>query len=428
AVLVGEVITALLVVRCLFLGEGAAGTIRRGWPFLSAFHPRTVLDTPVTAAAFSQARADLDPAVMRALFTADAARGDLPEPVGARRFGLLLTAVDSTVFNLANTDEVASRFATPSGGRRPQARVTTLGLCGTRRIRAAALDSYDVAETTLFDQILHTLGPGTLNLADRGFFSLDRWLRAAATGAHLLWRVKNGHTSLPARVLRTLPDGSHLVRLRESDSMLCRRRARLGEVTAPRLPDTVARLVEFVVTTRDAAGKKTTSRLRILTTLLDHTTYPAGEIAACYAERWQIELTYKAIKSTLRGPATDLRGRSARLAEQELWGLLYVHNTLIDQAVTAAIDLDVDPDEISYAVVVRAVRDHITGHRPCTACGHQPTPADLTATIGAAPRNRPDRHRTSPRTPKERQTQHTRYVTYTIEITPSDLPKADEAT
>ncbi|MEX5713995.1 hypothetical protein AB1484_39020, partial [Parafrankia sp. FMc6] len=42
AVLVGEVITALLVVRCLFLGEGAAGTIRRGWPFLSAFHPRTV--------------------------------------------------------------------------------------------------------------------------------------------------------------------------------------------------------------------------------------------------------------------------------------------------------------------------------------------------------------------------------------------------
>ena len=35
-------------------------------------------------------------------------------------------------------------------------------------------------------------GPGQLSLADRGFFSMDRWLRYSGTGAHLLWRVKNG--------------------------------------------------------------------------------------------------------------------------------------------------------------------------------------------------------------------------------------------
>ncbi|MEV5494430.1 IS3 family transposase [Nonomuraea fuscirosea] len=40
-----------------------------------------------------------------------------------------------------------------------------------------------------------------VNLADRGFFSMDRRIRASATGAHLVWRVKNGAKSLPARLV-----------------------------------------------------------------------------------------------------------------------------------------------------------------------------------------------------------------------------------
>jgi hypothetical protein len=84
------------------------------------------------------------------------------------------------------------------------------------------------------------LAPGTLNLADRNFFSMDRWLRFAATGAHLAWRVKNGASSLPARIIERLPDGSYLVRLHESDTMRTRRRKVGGDPHAERLPDTVA--------------------------------------------------------------------------------------------------------------------------------------------------------------------------------------------
>jgi len=62
---------------------------------------------------------------------------------------------------------------------------------------------------------------------------------------------------------------------------------------------------------------------------------------------------------------------------------------------------------------------------PCAGCGHRPSPAGLTAAITAAPRNRTDRHRTSPRTTKERATQRTRKVAYTIEITAPELPKTD---
>ena len=72
---------------------------------------------------------------------------------------------------------------------------------------------------------------------------MDRCLRFSATGAQLCWRVKNGAMSVPVKTLETLPDGSELVMLHESDGMRGRRRRDTGDKTAARLPDTVARLV-----------------------------------------------------------------------------------------------------------------------------------------------------------------------------------------
>lgn len=206
--------------------------------------------------------------------------------------------------------------------------------------------------------------------------------------------------------------------------MLTHRRTTTGDTLAPRLADITARLVEFTVTLTDRAGKTTTSRFRVLTTLLDHEACPAVAIAECYALRWQVELAYKTIKSTLRGGNRRLRGQTPEAAEQEIWGLLTVYNALIGHAVATAVDLGIDPDEISFTVVLRAVRDHLATHTPCHACGHHNTPTNLRTMIATGPRNRTNRTRTSPRTRKERQTQHTRDVTYTITITESNLPKA----
>jgi hypothetical protein len=157
---------------------------------------------------------------------------------------------------------------------------------------------------------------------------------------------------------------------------------------------------------------------------VDHEKYPAKDVAECYAQRWQVELAYTTIKSTLRGSGRRLRGQSPDLAEQEIWGLLTVYNALVDQAITTAIDLGVDPDEISFTVVLRATRDHVA--KPCQACGHHANDFDLTAEITTGPRNRTNRSRTSPRTARDRRTQHTRNAQYTIEITQTNLPKTHE--
>jgi len=68
--------------------------------------------------------------------------------------------------------------------------------------------------------------------------------------------------------------------------MLARRRRESRNHAAPRLPDTIARLVTFMIMTETASGKRKATRVRVLTTLLDHEEFPAREIAELYAQRW----------------------------------------------------------------------------------------------------------------------------------------------
>ena len=420
-VLTGLVTVTAVLGLCLFRRESYDLVLARVLPG----SPAQVLDGgPPTGQALSSARARLDPDSMRAVF--EHAAAVMPTAgAGSYVFGLLLTAFDGTVLDLAATGDIAAAYATPSGGKYPQARLVTLVTCGTRWIIAAAQDSSARSEQHLVDRLTGALQPGTLNLADRNFFSMHRWIRFTATGAHLAWRVKNGVKSLPARIIGMLPDGSALVRLHESDSMLSYRRTKAGHTSPPRLPDTIARLVEFTLTVTDQAGKARTTRFRILTTLLDHEQYPAEQIAQTYAQRWQVEIIYLRLKVTLREPGTRLRGQTPRLTEQEIYGLLTVYNALVRLAVAAAVILDVDPDEINFAAVLALTRT-ATSTR-CTQCGHtsdSPT-QDLITAITTQPRNRTARQRTSPRTTTQRHTQRTRNVSYTITIVTPDLPESN---
>jgi hypothetical protein len=420
-VLTGVVTVVAIFGLCLFRRENYDLVLAR---VLAGSRRRVIDGGPPTGQALSTARARLAPDGMRTVFEQTAAVMPAAGPE-SYAFGLLLTAFDGTVFDLAATADIAARFATPSAGRFPQARLVTLVVCGTRWIVAARLGSSGLSEQHLVDQLLDTLLPGTLNLADRNFFSMARWARCAATGAHLAWRVKNGAKSLPARIVRVLPDGSATVRLHESDAMLTDRRAKTGDRSLPRLADILARLVEFTLTVTDSTGRTRTSRFRILTTLLDHDAYPADQVAAVYAERWQVEIVYLRVKATLRGSGTRLRGQTPDLAVQEIWGLLTVYNALVGLAVAAAVVLGVDPDEISFAAVLALTRASAATDPGCVQCGHRPDSpiTDLVTAITAQPRNRTTRQRSSPRTKAQRQTERTRDVSYTITIVASNLPK-----
>ena len=413
-----------VIAGCLFTGQGHDQVLRTvfAMPGLDPAAP----GTPVpTGPALSKARARSGEHVARRAFELDAARTDAELGIGQLWHGMEVTAIDGTTAALDANDELDAAFGVPAGGKNPVLRLVAVVRTATRRWAAAAAGGYHDGENTLADQLESALAPGTLNLADRGFFSMDRFLRFSATGADLCWRVKNGAKSVPFKTLKTLPDGSELVMLHESDSMRARRRRDAGDKTAARLPDTTARLVQFTIVTRTRGGRAKTSVIRLLTTLLDHEKHPAREIAVLYAERWQIEIAFLHLKKTLRGARRVLRGKSEALARQEAWAFLLVHNMIAAVAARAAALAGIDPDLIPFTAVLGLVRAGLHADTRCVDCGHLPADplGQLIGDITAHPRHRPGRKRTSGRTAAERRSRPTEEATYTITITPSNLPQ-----
>ena len=389
--------------------------------------------TPVpTGPAYSKARERHGEAPARAMFEFDAARGDIPAGQDGTAFGLEITQIDGTTLELFGDPLLAEEFGVPAPGARPLLRLVGLLHSGTRRWKAAVIGRYLDGENALADQLQDAFGPGQLSLADRGFFSMDRWLRFSGTGAHLLWRVKNGAKCVPFKTLEVLRDGSELVLLHESTSMRARRRKAAGDPALPSLPDTTARLVCFTVLTRTRGGRVKTTQIRLLTTLLDPGRCPAGELAVLYQKRWLIEIAFLHLKRTVRGPRRPLRGQSPELARQEAWALLLIHNITATAAARAAGSAGLDPRLIPFTAVLGLIRSHVAADTCCRHCGHRPASADATlaslnTAILAIPRHRTGRQRTSGRTAAERRTRHTEEVTYTIGITKSNLPQWDIA-
>ena len=248
----------------------------------------------------------------------------------------------------------------------------------------------------------------------------------SGTGAHLAWRIKNGAKSVPLKTLKTLPDGSELVMLHESDGMRARRRGGTGDLRAERLPDTTARLVTFTITATTRSGRTKTTRMWVLTTLLDHEAYPAGNrrpVCRKMANRNRVP------------PFQEDRPRPPPAAARP------VSRTGPPGSLGAAAH----PQHHRHRIcprrrnrrhrprphpVHRRARPHPLPRRrrnPCRHCGHRPASplASLNTAILALPRHRQGRQRTSGRTAAERRTRHTEEVTYTIEITKSNLPKWD---
>src|SRR6266566_3660069 len=88
-----------------------------------------------------------------------------------------------SAFSLARNGVLEGGFGTPADGARPLLRVTAHVRTATFRWMGAAIGGYHDGENALADQLEDSFGPGILNLADRGFFSMHRWLRFSARGA-----------------------------------------------------------------------------------------------------------------------------------------------------------------------------------------------------------------------------------------------------
>jgi len=296
-------------------------------------------------AAISHARDRLGAAPMALLFERVAAPLAGRDTPGCWLAGRRLVAIDGYCLDLADTAANDSHFGRPgvNKGERsafPQARVVALAECGTHAMFQAAIGPYTSTENALAAELLPRLQAGMLCLADRGFYSFTAWQDAGAAGADLLWRVKD---NLKLDPVQKLPDGSFLADI--FDSTGDRRRAHPSRV----------RVIEYTIEDgRDPAGP-----FRLITTILDHRTAPAIELAAAYAQRWEIETSFDELKTHQRGPRAVLRSKSPELVTQEIWGHLCCHYAIRTLMFDAAEHAGHDPDRLSFVAALRISRRSI---------------------------------------------------------------------
>ncbi|HXZ71100.1 MAG TPA: transposase domain-containing protein [Streptosporangiaceae bacterium] len=179
--LTAKMTVVCVLAGCLFPGEGYDGVLATAFG-LPGLHLKPGTTVP-TGPAFSKARALLGEQVMKRAFELDAARGDAELGIGAAWKGLETTAIDGTTADLFSNDGLADAFGVPAGGSKPQLRIVAHVRTGSRRWIAAAIGGYRDGENALADELGGSFKPGMINLADRGFFSMDRWLRFSAAGA-----------------------------------------------------------------------------------------------------------------------------------------------------------------------------------------------------------------------------------------------------
>lgn len=303
-----------------------------------------------TKAAIFKARQRLGAEPLRSLYVGTA------RPLGTRKTPGVwlrdwrLMSLDGTCLDVADTEVNETAFGRPGSGRGegrgafPQLRLVGLCEVGTHAIVDAALGPYTRGETTLAREVLRSLGPGMLCLADRNFYSGALWAEAVATGADLLWRVKSAFTLTRQQ---DLPDGSWLA-------------VTGGRDAARRGYDHLVRVVDYRL---DDPGRPGQDGYRLLTTILEPQAAPAAELAACYAQRWEIETALGELKTHQRGRRMVLRSKQPDGVYQEAYGHLCVHyaiRTLMHQAALAA---KLDPDRLSFLRSLRAVR-RTTGSHP----------------------------------------------------------------
>ena len=264
---------------------------------------------------------------------------------GAFYRDLRLISVDGTCLDVADTEPNEQAFGRPGSHRRegggafPQLRLVALAESGTHAIIDAALGPYTSSERTLADRLWSSLSEGMLCLADRGFYSFERYQKAAGTGAQLLWRVSS-KVGLPRE--RTLPDGSYLTHISKENHGRKRRRG------------LQARVVEYRL--EDPGLRDQDQRYRLLSTILDPQAAPAGELAALYPKRWELESTLDELKTHQRGPRVVLRSKLPEGVYQEAYGYLCTHYAIRRVMHDAALAAELVPNRLSFIRGLRAAR------------------------------------------------------------------------
>ena len=279
-------------------------------------------------------------------------------------------SLDGSSFSMPDTPSLQAHFGQPSaqaeGCGFPVAHMLALFHAGTGlllRVIASPGRTHDMRHAA----VLHPeLAEGDILLADRGFASFAHMALLFQRNLHALFRchqkqivnfrVGRKHTS-QRKSRKGMPRSRYLRRLGRWDQLV----EYAKPTTKPKwmeddawatLPATLqVRELRYLTPQR---GHRTRV-ITLVTTLLDPQAYAASELADLYLSRWQIEVNFRHLKTTMRMEVLHCKRVDGILKELHMFAVVYnlVRLVMLEASHRQKVPLD----RISFIDALRWLRD-----------------------------------------------------------------------
>jgi hypothetical protein len=202
-------------------------------------------------------------------------------------------------------------------------------------------------ELSLLHRLLDTFKPGDLALADRGFSCYTLLALLFMNGVPALFRL---HHARGGDLRRGKRLGKHDRLVVWQKPKNWERRYLPLALWRRIVPELSVRILRYRL---HRPGYRTRS-LTLVTTLVDAQLYPAEQLALLYAKRWQIELWFRDIKTSMGMEV--LRCQSPKMIHKELELFLIAYNLIRCLMIQANQNHPVELQRLSFKGTVDSVR------------------------------------------------------------------------
>lgn len=325
---------------------------------------------PFTATAYCAARMRLPLAVFAVLLQRVCA-ALIPETQETGRWhGHRTWTMDGSSFSMSDTPALQARFGQPSAQAKgcgfPVAHMLALFHAGTgflTHVVASPMRTHDMK----FAATMHPdMEEGDILVADRGFASFAHLALLFKRKMHAVFRchqkqivsfrVGRKHTK-QRKSVKGLPRSRYLRRLGRWDQLVeyskpLTKPTWMDKDAYAALPETLElRELRYVTPQRGYRTRVIT----LVTTLLDPEIYPAADLAKLYLSRWQIEVNFRHLKTTMG--LEVLHCKSVEGVTKELYMFTIVYNLVRLVMLEASRRQQVPLERISFVDALRWLRD-----------------------------------------------------------------------
>ena len=276
--------------------------------------------------------------------------------------GLVVKSIDGSSVQLEDTPENQASYPQPSS-QKPGCGFPVMGVMGVLNHSHGGWEDFATSTESAHDapvahKLLHNFGEGDLACADRAFCTyeiISLLLGAGCSQPHAPAPGPSPRTRLPAREKdRQKPAARGLDETIAAARQESTKRSRLGNsFQRPWRSGSSGSSI------RDREGRK--RRMVLATTLLDAGRHGWEELAAIYAQRWDIELRLRDVKTTLG--MERFKVKTPEMAQKTLEMMIVAYNLVKATCQEAAQEAERRPEDDELQGALDTIVAHKTRYR-----------------------------------------------------------------